>query len=54
MARATKHLNTNALWADVGVRRSIIALALLIWSGMTALTGFAQSFVHLALVWLRQ
>ena len=20
MARATKHLNTNALWADVGVR----------------------------------
>ena len=25
-----------ARWADVGVRRSIIALALLIWSGMTA------------------
>jgi MFS family permease len=38
-----------ARWADVGVRRSIIALALLIWSGMTALTGFAQSFLHLAL-----
>jgi MFS family permease len=38
-----------ARWADVGVRRSIIALALLVWSGMTALTGYAQSFVHLAL-----
>lgn len=38
-----------ARWADVGVRRSIISLALLIWSGMTALTGFAQSFAHLAL-----
>jgi len=38
-----------ARWADVGVRRSIIALALLVWSGMTALTGYAQSFTHLAL-----
>jgi predicted MFS family arabinose efflux permease len=38
-----------ARWADVGVRRSIIALALLVWSGMTALTGFAQSFAHVAL-----
>jgi predicted MFS family arabinose efflux permease len=38
-----------ARWADVGVRRSIISLALLIWSGMTALTGYAQSFTHLAL-----
>ncbi len=33
-----------ARWADRGVRRSIIALAVLTWSGMTALTGFAQSF----------
>jgi MFS family permease len=38
-----------ASWADVGVRRSIIALALLVWSGMTALTGYAQNVVHLAL-----
>ena len=30
--------------ADRGVRRSIIAMALLTWSGMTALTGFATSF----------
>lgn len=38
-----------ARWADVGVRRSIIALALLIWSGMTALTAFAGSLTQLAL-----
>jgi predicted MFS family arabinose efflux permease len=38
-----------ARWADVGVRRSIIALALFVWSGMTALTGLAQSFAHVAL-----
>jgi len=35
-------------WADVGVRRSIIALALLVWSGMTALTAAASSFAWLA------
>ncbi|MFP6656044.1 MAG: MFS transporter, partial [Myxococcota bacterium] len=28
---------------------SIIALAVLVWSGMTAATGFAQSFLHLVL-----
>lgn len=33
-----------ARWADRGVRRTIIALAVFVWSGMTALTGFAQSF----------
>ncbi len=33
-----------ARWADRGVRRSIISLALLIWSGMTALQGLATSF----------
>ncbi len=33
-----------ARWADRGVRRSIIALALLVWSGMTALQGLASSF----------
>jgi predicted MFS family arabinose efflux permease len=36
-----------ARWADTGSRRTIIALALFIWSGMTALTGFAQSFGQL-------
>ena len=38
-----------ARWADRGVRRSIIGLGLAIWSCMTALTGFAQTFTHLAL-----
>ena len=38
-----------ARWADRGVRRSIIAGALFLWSGMTALTGLAQSFWQLAL-----
>jgi MFS family permease len=36
-----------ARWADRGVRRSIIALALLMWSGMTALQGLAPSFLWL-------
>ncbi len=36
-----------ARWADRGVRRSIVALALLVWSGMTALQGFAPSFAWL-------
>src|SRR5437762_213438 len=39
-----------ARWADHGVRRSIIALGLAVWSGMTALTGLAQTFTQLALV----
>jgi predicted MFS family arabinose efflux permease len=38
-----------ARWADTGSRRTIIALALFIWSGMTALTGLAQSFAHLVM-----
>ncbi|WP_017931787.1 spinster family MFS transporter [Robiginitomaculum antarcticum] len=38
-----------AIWADRGNRRNIIALALTIWSGMTALSGFAGSFSQLAL-----
>lgn len=37
-----------ARWADRGVRRSIIALGLTVWSVMTALCGLAQSFLHLA------
>ena len=38
-----------ALWADRGNRRNLISIALAIWSLMTALTGLAQNFVHLAL-----
>ena len=38
-----------ARWSDRGKRSSIIALAVAVWSGMTALTGFAQSFTHLLL-----
>ncbi len=38
-----------AAWADRSNRRNIIALALTIWSGMTALSGFAGNFWHLAL-----
>lgn len=37
-----------AIWADRGNRRNIIALALTIWSGMTAISGFAGSFIQLA------
>jgi MFS family permease len=33
--------------ADVGSRRTIIALALLVWSAMTAATGLARSFTML-------
>jgi len=36
-----------ARWADVGVRRSIIALGLLAWSLMTAASGLAQNFTQL-------
>jgi MFS family permease len=38
-----------ARWADRGVRRSIIALSLLLWSAMTAACGLAQSAWQLAL-----
>ncbi|MEX2249791.1 MAG: MFS transporter, partial [Parvibaculum sp.] len=37
-----------ALWADRGNRRNIIAYAIAIWSGMTALCGFAQNFWQMA------
>ena len=33
-----------ARWADVGVRRNIVALAMVIWSCMTMFTGTAKSF----------
>jgi predicted MFS family arabinose efflux permease len=35
--------------ADRGVRRNLIALALTVWSAMTALTGLARSFAYLFL-----
>lgn len=38
-----------ARWADRGVRRNIIALALGVWSLATALSGAAQNFWHLFL-----
>ena len=38
-----------AMWADRGNRRNLIALALAVWSVMTALCGLAQNFTHLAL-----
>lgn len=38
-----------ARWADSGVRRNIIALALSTWSVMTALSGAAQNFWQLFL-----
>ncbi len=37
-----------ARWADRGVRRSIIALGLTVWSVMTALCGLAHDFPRLA------
>ena len=36
-----------ARWADRGVRRSIIALGLLVWSGLTLASGSVQSFWQL-------
>ncbi len=38
-----------ARWADRGSRRSIIALALAIWSAMTALSGLAGNFWQMAI-----
>ena len=36
-----------AMWADRGNRRNIIALAITIWSAMTAACGLAGNFAHL-------
>ena len=36
-----------ARWADVGTRRSIIALGLVVWSLMTAASGLVQSYAQL-------
>jgi MFS family permease len=38
-----------ARYAERGNRPHIIAVALAVWSGFTALSGFAQNFVHLVL-----
>lgn len=38
-----------ARWADKGNRRTIIALALTVWSVMTAMCGLAANYVHLLL-----
>jgi predicted MFS family arabinose efflux permease len=38
-----------ARWADRAVRRDVVAIGLALWSAMTALSGFARSFTHLAL-----
>lgn len=38
-----------ARWADKGVRRNIIALALTVWSVMTAISGLAQNYTQLLL-----
>lgn len=38
-----------AMWADRGNRRNIIALAVTVWSGMTAACGLASNFTHLLL-----
>jgi len=39
-----------AIWADRGVRRSIIALGLALWSALTCLTGFARSYTEIFLI----
>ena len=36
-----------AYWADRGNRRNIVSLALAVWSGMTALSGFVQNYGQL-------
>ncbi|GAB3106252.1 MFS transporter [Aestuariicella hydrocarbonica] len=38
-----------ARWADAGNRRNIVALAITVWSGMTALSGMTQNFFQLLL-----
>jgi predicted MFS family arabinose efflux permease len=38
-----------AFWADRSNRRNIVALALTVWSGMTALSGLVQNYAQLLL-----
>ena len=35
--------------ADIWIRRTVIAIGLALWSGMTALSGLSQNFTQLAL-----
>ena len=37
-----------ARWADRGSRRNLIVIGLALWSAMTALSGLAKNFFHLA------
>lgn len=39
-----------ARWADMGNRKNIISLGLFVWSLMTTLSGYAQSFLQLLLL----
>ncbi|MGB0932084.1 MAG: spinster family MFS transporter [Chitinophagales bacterium] len=38
-----------ARFADKSNRKNIVSIALVVWSGMTAISGFAQNFTHLLL-----
>jgi MFS family permease len=38
-----------ARWADTGSRRTVIGVSLVLWSGMTAVSGVTRSFFELAL-----
>ncbi|MFT6274720.1 MAG: MFS family permease [Halioglobus sp.] len=38
-----------AYWADRGNRRNIVAVSLTVWSGMTAISGYAQNYTQLLL-----
>ena len=38
-----------ARWADVGVRRNVVAISLTVWSVMTAVCGLAQNFWQILL-----
>lgn len=38
-----------ARWADRSNRRNIVALSLLVWSGMTAISGLVQNYIQLLL-----
>ena len=38
-----------ARFADKGNRRNIVTVALVVWSGMTAISGFAQNYLQLLL-----
>ncbi len=38
-----------AYWADRSNRRNIVALSLVVWSGMTTLSGFVQNYTQLLL-----